>query len=94
MERIAPWKPRGYEKLTVSSTALTFAAIPGNAVYALIRVETDSIRWRDDGTDPTAANGMLLSAGETMTYDGPLSALKMIRVTTDATVHVSYYTYG
>lgn len=47
----------GYEKLTVSTAAVGFAAIPVTADSVILRVETNPIRWRADGTNPDASTG-------------------------------------
>jgi hypothetical protein len=94
---------RDFEKITVSSTTtgptaskLTKTATGSFAMSAarvLFTVETDSIRIRFDGTNPDATTGHLLTAGSTFTLNGVenISNLKMIRVTTDATVQITYF---
>jgi hypothetical protein len=47
----------GYEKLTVSTVAVGFASIPATADSVMLRVETNPIRWRGDGTNPDATTG-------------------------------------
>lgn len=88
-----------FETITVSSTAIgpTTATRGGNADIAaasraLITVESNSIRLRYDGTNPTAAVGHLLLAGDSMVLEGEgnIAALKMIRVTSDASVSITY----
>jgi len=96
----------GYEKLTVTNAVkqLTVTkykaqldALPDllkTAKTAVITSETDSIRYTFDGTDPVAATtGHLLLAGSVLTVHGyaNIAKLKMIRVTADATIHVSYF---
>ena len=83
--------PRGYETVTVSSTAVGFT-VPAGASMAVFRVETANVRMRDDGTDPTSTVGTLIESGlfgEVCT--GSLSPVRFIRVTGDATLGVSYY---
>lgn len=81
-----------YESITVSNTAIgvTAAKIP-NHNYAFVTVETDQIRFRVDGTDPTASEGHLFEAGDTFELMGGRAIInfKAIRVTTDATLRVS-----
>lgn len=95
------------ETLTVSSvakilTAATYAptvtGVPANqtrADYCLITVETDSIRYWPTGSAPTSAQGHLITAGGSFYIYGynNIKNLQMIRVTTDATVQVSYYRF-
>ena len=91
-----------YEAVTVSNTAigctvakLTFTPTLGNARKAHeihVTVETDSIRYRFDGSDPSATVGHLAAAGTVISLKGPhnLARFKMIRVTTDASVKITY----
>lgn len=101
------------EKLTVSNTAKALTAsvysptITDNpsgtarADYAVITVETDSIRWWPcTGAlctvgAPTATQGHLVPSGGIITVYGysNIVAMRMIRVTTDATIQVSYYRF-
>jgi hypothetical protein len=80
----------GYQQVTslAASTALT---VPAGATYAQIRAETQDVRWRDDGGAPTAAVGTPLAAGETLNYDGDLSAVRFIEQAASAKLNVSYY---
>lgn len=87
-------KARGYEKLTISNTAVGLASLPNaNAPgYALIRIVGATVMYRDDGVDPTTTDGQPLYDGDTLHYNGPLANIKFIRQgSTDATAHVSYY---
>ena len=72
--------PVGYQQLTVSSTSVSLT-VPDLANRAVIQAQGDSVRWRDDGTDPTAAIGMLLYTNGTvpsdlLSYDGDLESYK------------------
>lgn len=80
----------GYQQLTSvsSSTALT---VPKGATMALIVPENQSVRWRDDGTDPTAGVGMLLTVNSSLNYDGDLSRIRFIETLASAKVNISYY---
>ncbi len=93
------YKWKAYEKLTVPVaavplTALTYnpATDPQSAKAALIIVEADQIRLRLDATAPTATDGILLSPGQSFLIEGSqnIKDARLIRVTTDATVHVHY----
>jgi hypothetical protein len=61
---------------------------------ALFTVETNPVRFRLDGTDPTAAEGHLLQAGDSIVVTGysNLSKLRFIRQgAADGTVKATYY---
>jgi hypothetical protein len=83
-------EPLGYQKIT-SLSASTALTVPAGAKRALIRPETQGVRWRDDGTAPTASVGMPLDAGETLPYSGDLKAIRFIEQTASAALNVAYY---
>jgi hypothetical protein len=85
--------PLGHAQLTSLAAAASLPAIPTDARYVWLQAETNNVRWRDDGVDPTAAVGMLLSKdSDGFWYTaGPLSALKLIETTASAKVNVAYY---
>lgn len=89
--------------LTISNTALTLQAAIRAADsptsdnfefrpsmnYVELQIETNSIRFCLDGNTPTANDGVLVGAGKTITIEGTLDSIKMIRATgSDATVSV------
>ena len=85
----ASLKPLGYVKLT--PTAATALTVPAGARYAMCKTETQSVRYRDDGTNPTATDGMLIDVGDEFWYAGNLNAVKFIETTGGAVLHVSFY---
>lgn len=80
----------GYQQITSLGSAVGLT-IPAGAIYAAIRAEAQAVRWRDDGTNPTAAVGTPLEVGETLNYDGNLAAIKFIEQVGGAKLNVSYY---
>lgn len=80
----------GYQQITSLSSA-TGLTVPAGTVYAIVQPETQAVRWRDDGTDPTASVGMQLPLGAELTFDAQLSRVKFIEVTTSAKLNISYY---
>lgn len=82
---------KGYVQVTSLSTAVGLGTIPAGATFALITPETQAIRWRDDGTNPTTTVGMPLAAGATLQYTGNLAAFKMIETAATAKVNITYY---
>jgi hypothetical protein len=91
---------RGYQQITSLSSA-TGLTIPGQEAggmnqppvkIALLQCESQSVRWRDDGTNPTASVGMILNVGDApYPYDGELSKIKFIETAASAKLSVSYY---
>jgi hypothetical protein len=66
--------------------------VPAGSRFAEIIVDVAGVRYRDDGTAPTASVGMPLSAGAVLEYDGSLSAVQFIRSGgTDAVLNILYY---
>lgn len=84
-------KSLGYEQITGLSTVKTLT-VPAGATLALLQAEAQNIRWRNDGTDPTAGIGMILVAGQAPTeYKGDLSLLEFIEATASAKLNVAYF---
>lgn len=93
-------KPLGYaqsgsiDAATAVST-LSFAGvvgIPASTALLLIQPQTQAIRWRDDGIDPTAAIGYPLAAGAELRYTGRnFTSLKVISQVAGAILNVTAY---
>ena len=83
-------KPLGYQQVTGLTSANAFT-VPADTRIALIQPEAQNVRWRDDGTDPTASVGMIITADSILTFDGDLSKIKFIEVSATAKLNVSYY---
>lgn len=90
-----------YEAITVSTTAVGFTATtitPTSAslrpaTAAIITLETADIRYRYDGTNPTATEGHAAASGSTIVVRGANNVLRfrMIRSgASDATARVTY----
>lgn len=90
-----PYNPAGYCQLTSLSAAVLISTcsggIPARATIAQICVETQAIRYRDDGTAPTASVGMPTAAGSCFQYAGDLTALRIIEQTASAKVDILFY---
>ena len=89
----------GYQQITSLSSAQSLTVpqvdpvtgLNAKPTIALITPETNGVRWRDDGTAPTASVGMPLAAGVTLQYDGDLSRIRFIEQTASAKLNISYY---
>ena len=92
------WAPFYYEKVTVSTDAVSRL----NQTYRedskgiFLTVETNSIRFRIDGGDPDANDGHIVIAGGNVYLIDSKSVrnLRMIAVGGSATVIVTYYKWG
>ncbi len=86
---------KGYFQVTagnVDGTVNSFPAIPQGASFALISAEAQAVRWRDDGTPPTATIGYPLAAGNELRYDANgLSRLRFIQQVAGAILNVTFY---
>lgn len=90
--------PLGYQQLAAgavdSAVGLTLPTTGQQMpTYCIITPLIQGIRWRDDGTNPTAAVGYPLAAGFELMYNGNLNTFKMISQVAGAQVNISYY-YG
>ena len=82
----------GYQQTNVD--AVTALTIPANTTpaFALITVEGQAVRWRDDGVNPTAAIGTPLAVGQTLKYDAnSVTALRFISQVAGGIINVTYY---
>ena len=86
----AAMRPLGFQQIT-SLSAATGLTVPQGALIALIQAEAQDVRWRDDGTSPTASVGIVLGAGVTLPYTGDLSAIKLIEILASAKLNIAYY---
>ena len=89
----------GYQQIS-SLRAATGLTVPSKdpvtglnvmPTIALITPESQGVRWRDDGSAPTASVGMPLAAGVTLQYDGDLHKIQFIEQTASAKLNISYY---
>jgi hypothetical protein len=79
----------GYIQVTSLGTAVGIT-VPNNAKGALINVQGQAVRFRADGTNPTASVGFPLSVGSIMKYTGPLQALRFIEQAAGAVLNIVF----
>jgi hypothetical protein len=72
-------------------SAVKGLTVPAGTRLVVIEAETQAVRWRDDGTDPSATVGMPLPTGVSKIYTGDFSAIKFKEQTPSAKLNVSYY---
>lgn len=80
----------GYQQMTSLASA-TAPTVPAGASWAVLVAEAQIVRWRDDGTDPTASIGMTLAAGVPYEFTGDFDRLKFIEATASAKLNITYY---
>jgi len=82
---------KGYQQLGTLSSAVNLT-VPSGASNALIAVSGAPVRWRSDGTAPTASVGMPVAAGATLVVGGPLmSTIQFIQQSGTAELDVNYF---
>ena len=84
-------EPAGYVQLTSVSAATGLGTIPDGVTMVMIQPETQNVRWRDDGTNPTTTVGALIVANDILYYSGPMASFKLIEVTASAKVNLTFY---
>ena len=95
-----------YSTLTVPVGAVTFASaspafsngkVSGKTVRrCLITSETDAVRWRADGTAPTATEGHVMAKDTSLSMTGAnysqwINSVQFIRVTNDAKLKITWF---
>lgn len=88
------YTPLGQQQIAAGglATATGLPSIPAGARIAVVCVEAQAVRWRDDGVAPTASVGMPIAVGQCLVYTGSsLAALQMIQATAGAIADVAYY---
>lgn len=85
----AKLEPQGYYQISSLSSAQNIAG--GNGRIALIQALNQNVRWRDDGTDPTANVGMRIAAGQEIWYIGDVTKFRVIEETAGAELNISTY---
>ena len=83
--------------LANGSPALTNGKIGGKTVRRMyISVETGNVRWRADGTAPTAATGHVLAKDDSFSwtganYKGLISSIQFIGVGSTCPIQITYF---
>ncbi|VTO14115.1 hypothetical protein [Brevundimonas vancanneytii] len=72
--------PKGYEQILSAALAGAKAlTVPAGAQYAIVQNNgTAAVRYRDDGTNPTATVGQMLPNGQELFYEGDLTSQAMM----------------
>lgn len=86
-----------YNSLTAARTLATIngQAVPSTADYAEVSVETQPVRWRADGTDPTAAIGNLLPVNTTLQIPKSMfGTIKFIETAATAVMSLNFFKTG
>lgn len=83
----------GYQQLTALSSAVAVSSsIPAGAQTVLLQSETQNVRYRDDGTDPTATVGMILVTNTVYEFTiAQIARMKVIEAAASAKLNIAFY---
>lgn len=86
-------KVLGYQQVVAGGADAAFTpTIPDGTEYIEVVATAQAIRWRADGTTPTAAIGMPVPVGTPVIfYFQSLPLLKLIAQTAGAALDITYY---
>lgn len=80
----------GFQKVASFSASTTFTP-PATSTVCFIQAEGNPVRFRTDGTAPTATVGQLLAVGAVLQETASLSTIAFIPTTGSATLDVDCY---
>lgn len=81
---------RGYQQIS-SLSGVVSLSVPSGAKSCIVHAEGQAVRWRDDGTNPTASVGMLLPVGGELRYDGNMVAIRFVETAASAKINCAFY---
>ncbi len=90
-----PHKPAEYSAVaTITSATAVELTAPTGARYAVVKVISNPIRVRDDGTAPTSVSGFSLEVGDIVNLLSreQIAGFKAIAQDGNAGLEISYYT--
>jgi hypothetical protein len=90
MDSTLRYLPLGVVQITALSAAKGLT-VPAGANVAVIIPEAQAVRYRDDGTAPTATVGIPIAVGQEFVYAGSLSTIEFIEQTASAKLNVAFY---
>lgn len=84
----------GHQQITSLSSAVGFTSIPDGTELVIVQAETQNVRFRDDGTNPTASVGIILVANTVYEFSmAQFARVKFIEVTASAKLNCAFYGY-
>jgi len=82
----------GYTQITNLAAAVGLGTIPAGTEVVMLQCETQNVRYRDDGTNPTSSVGMILVTNTIYTFTvAQLAAMKFIEAAASAKLNITYY---
>jgi hypothetical protein len=85
-----------FQQMNSLNSAVPLTLPAGVADYTrvamvLVQAEAQAVRWRQDGTNPTAAIGHVLVANDSAFFDRAFSKLRFIAAAAGAILNVTWY---
>lgn len=74
----------------ITNAAAQTVATPAGTRRVEIQAQDNNIRWRSDGTAPTATVGNIIYAGDTREFDASLGTIQLISTGGDAIANVHF----
>lgn len=84
-------EPLGYVQVALTVGQPYTISPPTGSRMVLIKPEGADMRYRDDGTAPTASIGMPVADGESLLYDVKLTQLQLTAQDAGCICNLSYY---
>lgn len=82
----------GYTQITNLVAAVGVGTIPPGTEMILVQCQTQNVRYRDDGTDPTGTVGMVLVALTIYEFSvAQIARMKFIETAASAALNLSFY---
>lgn len=90
------YTPLAFQNVSVTSALAVGLSVPTSASSArLVQlcIDSNQVRYRDDGTAPTTTTGMpwVQSLTPCFPYSGNMTAIQFIAVSTSTTLSMSFY---
>jgi len=98
LTNVVEFTPTTFSQITVTSSSATLASlcggsiIPAGAKHAVFHPEGD-VRWRADGTDPTADIGLVMKSGQDTVFENQPSIFDTMELIAsgDTLVNVHFF---
>lgn len=80
------------QALTVDATTPQALTVPAGTVSALITAGANPVRWRADGTNPSATVGHYVAAnGNIEIFQGDLASVRFVATTATSALFITYF---
>lgn len=84
-------KAISHRQITDLSSAVGLQPVPSGTSEVWIQPESQTVRFRSDGSEPTASSGFRLLANNIMTLDRDFERIRFIQEAASAKLNVTYF---